>query len=76
MISQYQYYGSAAHGSAQMKIDIARRRIARPELFKVTEFRQTAMDGDGKVTETLTREAKACPMTPQQRHHFFQSKRG
>jgi len=63
-----QYFGKGTHLSFVLKRDIHRAREARPDMFSVRFVKQTSMDGDGKVTVTESRQAKATAPTGKQRH--------
>jgi hypothetical protein len=66
----FQYFGSGAHMSAELKRTIHRVRTERPDLFVKQKVVETSMDGEGKVTTTERWEPKAVAPSGARRHHM------
>jgi hypothetical protein len=69
-VSQYRYYGKAAHMSADLKAIIKRVRASKPHYFVPKKTRTSSMDKDGKVVVVEHNEPMAIAMTPAYRHRM------
>ena len=69
-MSQYRYWGSSSHMSADLKATTKRVRAARPKWFVPGKTTHTQMDGEGRVTTVETSEVKATAMSGARRHAF------
>lgn len=65
---QYAYYSKAAQMSADLKRVAHDVRTRRPEMFAMVEFKDTSMDGDGKVSTNVRRDSKAIALDGKYRH--------
>lgn len=70
-MSQYRYFGSGMHASAEMKRQVARVRKSRPDLFVARETKVSSMDGEGRVSLEALRETRAVPMSGRARHALY-----
>ena len=66
----YRYYCSGSDMSADIKRVVKRVRAKHPEYFAARELRESAMDGEGRVTVTLRRDVMATPMPGRARHEL------
>lgn len=64
------YWSKSMQMSADLKAVTRRVRASRPEMFAVTELKDSSMDGDGKVSYTLRKDSKATALSPAARHTF------
>jgi hypothetical protein len=71
-MSTVYYYNDGVGASAQMKADLKRVRLAKPDRYvtrQVTEQRHS-VDG-GTLNIQVNREPDAIPMSARQRHDFW-----
>lgn len=66
------YYNHGPAASAQMKVDIHRVRLARPDRYRTRMVEEQRMGADGNTTTVTVRaQPDAQPISPRQRHKLM-----
>lgn len=63
-----EYFGRGTHLSAVLKQDTARVRAKCPERFLERSYKESSMDGDGRVTVTMRKDTQATALSGRARH--------